>query len=89
MTAAARPRAHGSTGKVLHWLTAGLVAAQITLALRAWKLPPGSVKNALLGEHMSFGLCVLLLHVAAALLHGLRRDGVLTRMLPFGGGAGA
>jgi cytochrome b561 len=61
VTAAASPRAYGSTSKALHWLTAGLVAAQITLALRAWKLPPGSVKSALLGEHMSFGFCVLLL----------------------------
>lgn len=184
MNAAATPRVYGATAKTLHWLTAVLVAAQVTLALRAWKLPPGAVKNALLGEHMSFGLCVLLLtilrlawrrrhaipalpqrvgpglqrvarinqallyglllalplsgwsmvsaagiapslfgvvpipalnaadpalhgslklvhltlntllfaalllHVVAALLHGLRRDGVLSRMLPFGGRSG-
>jgi len=54
-------RDYSSVAKILHWLTAALVAAQITLALRAWKLPPGTVKNALLGEHMSIGLCVLLL----------------------------
>ncbi len=139
----ARARDHGSAMKALHWVTAVLVAGQITLALRAWKLPPGIVKSAMLAEHMSFGLCVLLLrlsgwsmvsaagiapslfgvipvpallstdaalhdslklvhltlntllfaalllHVAAALRHGLRRDGVLSRMLPrFGRGAG-
>jgi cytochrome b561 len=63
VTAGATPRAHGSTAKALHWLTAGLVAVQVTLALRAWRLPPGSVKNALLGQHMSVGLCVLLLTI--------------------------
>ncbi len=56
-------RGYGSAAKALHWLTAVLVVLQITLALRAWKLPPGSVKNALLGQHMSVGLCVLLLTV--------------------------
>jgi len=56
-------RGYGTAAKALHWLTAVLVALQVTLALRAWKLPPGSVKNALLGQHMSVGLCVLLLTV--------------------------
>ena len=56
-------RGYGAAAKALHWLTAVLVVLQVTLALRAWKLPPGSVKNALLGQHMSVGLCVLLLTI--------------------------
>ena len=56
-------RGYGAAAKALHWLTAVLVVLQVTLALRAWKLPPGSVKNALLGQHMSVGLCVLLMTI--------------------------
>jgi len=63
MSAAETLRRYGAAAKALHWLTAVLVTLQVTLALRAWKLPPGSVKNALLGQHVSVGLCVLLLTV--------------------------
>jgi cytochrome b561 len=56
-----RTQHHDPLAKAFHWLTAVLVVAQVTLALRAWKLPPGAIKNALLGQHMSVGLCVLTL----------------------------
>ena len=55
-------RGYGAAAKALHWLTAVLVVLQVTLALRAWKLPPGSVKSALLGQHMWGSLWVLLLN---------------------------
>ncbi len=57
---------YGVAAKSLHWITAVFVIVQITLALRAWRLPPGSVMNALLGQHMPVGLCIALLTDAPA-----------------------
>jgi cytochrome b561 len=49
------------TAQVLHWLIALLIVAQFVLARMAAPLPLGAHKLALLAEHKSFGMTVLML----------------------------
>jgi cytochrome b561 len=54
---------YGITAQALHWIVAGLVAAQFVVARMAAHLPLGARKLALLGEHKSFGMTVFMLAV--------------------------
>src|SRR5580700_4872013 len=54
-------RRYGATAQALHWIVAGLIVAQYVLARMAAHLPLGARKLALLAEHKSFGMTVLVL----------------------------
>lgn len=54
---------YGAMARLLHWGVALLVAMQIVIALRAWKLPPGADKFELLFQHRSLGLTIFVLVV--------------------------
>ncbi len=54
---------YGAMAKAFHWLTAVLLIAQIAIALRAWKTPPGDARNELLSVHMFMGLTILFITV--------------------------
>ncbi len=56
-------RGYGAMARLLHWGVALLVATQIVIALRAWKLPLGNDKFALLLQHRSLGLTIFTLIV--------------------------
>jgi cytochrome b561 len=53
-------RRHGAG---MHWIVAGLIAARYVLARTAAHLPLGARKLALLAEHKSVGMTVLILAV--------------------------
>ena len=54
---------YGATAQALHWVVAGLIVTQYVLARMAAHLPLGARKLALLAEHKSFGMTVLILAV--------------------------
>jgi cytochrome b561 len=54
---------YDATAQVLHWIVAGLIVAQYVLAKSAVHLPLGARKLALLAEHKSIGMTVLILAV--------------------------
>jgi cytochrome b561 len=56
-------RRYGITAQALHWIVAGLIVTQYVLARTAAHLPLGARKLALLAEHKSFGMTVLMLAV--------------------------
>jgi len=56
-------RRYTMTAQTLHWLIALLIVAQFVLARMAAPLPLGAHKLALLAEHKSFGMTVLMLAV--------------------------
>ena len=56
-------RRYGATAQALHWIVAGLIVAQYVLARTAAHLPLGARKLALLAEHKSVGMTVLMLAV--------------------------
>jgi cytochrome b561 len=58
-----KDRRYTSTAQVLHWLIALLIVVQFVLARMAAHLPLGARKLALLAEHKSFGMTVLVLVV--------------------------
>jgi cytochrome b561 len=49
--------------RLLHWGVALLVAVQIAIALRAWKLPLGADRLELLFQHRSLGVTIFVLVV--------------------------
>jgi cytochrome b561 len=57
------PNRYGAVAQGFHWLIAGLIVTQFTLALLADDLPLGAHKLALLARHKSFGMTVLMLAV--------------------------
>jgi cytochrome b561 len=56
-------RRYGATAQALHWIVAGLIVAQYVLARTAAHLPLSARKLALLAEHKSVGMTVLILAV--------------------------
>ncbi|HPF27778.1 MAG TPA: cytochrome b/b6 domain-containing protein [Steroidobacteraceae bacterium] len=56
-------RGYRAPARLLHWGIALLVVAQIVIALRAWRLPAGDDKYALLFQHRSLGLTIFVLMV--------------------------
>jgi cytochrome b561 len=56
-------RRYGATAQALHWIVAGLIVTQYVLAKMAAHLPLGARKLALLAEHKSFGMTVLIVAV--------------------------
>jgi cytochrome b561 len=60
-----KPKNHRytATAQTLHWLIALLILVQFVLARMAAPLPLGARKLALLAEHKSFGMTVLMLMV--------------------------
>jgi cytochrome b561 len=54
-------RRYTTTAQLLHWLIALLIVVQFVLAEMAAPLPLGGRKLALLAEHKSFGMTVLML----------------------------
>ena len=52
---------YGAVAQALHWIIAGLIATQFTLAWTAEDLPLGMHKLTLLARHKSFGMTVLML----------------------------
>lgn len=56
-------RRYTPTAQALHWLIALLIVVQFVLARMAAPLPLGAHKLALLAEHKSFGMTVLMLAV--------------------------
>jgi cytochrome b561 len=56
-------RRYGGTAQALHWMVAGLIVTQYVLARMAAHLPLGARKLALLAEHKSVGMTVLILAV--------------------------
>jgi len=64
----AGPHAYGAGAKVLHWLVAGLVAAQFAVA---WTMPDihrGTPQGGLIDLHLSLGAAILLLVALRAAL---------------------
>ncbi len=57
------PDRYGVVAQGLHWLIAGLIVAQFTLAWMADDLPLGMQKLAMLARHKSFGMTVLMLAI--------------------------
>ena len=57
------PTRYGAVAQGFHWLIAGLIVAQFTLAWIADDLPSGMEKLAMLARHKSFGMTVLMLGV--------------------------
>src|SRR5580692_6664428 len=68
-----KDRRYTPTAQVFHWLIALLIVVQFVLARMAAPLPLGAHKLALLAEHKSFGMTVLML----ALIH--RAPAIITR----------
>jgi cytochrome b561 len=58
-----KDRRYTPTAQALHWLIALLIVVQFVLARMAAHLPLGARKLALLAEHKSFGMTVLMLAV--------------------------
>jgi cytochrome b561 len=56
-------RRYGGMTQALHWIVAGLIVTQYVLARMAAHLPLGARKLALLAEHKSVGMTVLILAV--------------------------
>jgi cytochrome b561 len=56
-----KDRRYTPTAQALHWLMALLIVVQFVLARMAAPLPLGAHKLALLAEHKSFGMTVLML----------------------------
>src|ERR1700674_1341803 len=56
-------RRYGATAQPLHWIVAGLILTQYVLARMAAPVPLGVRKLALLAEHKSVGMTVLILAV--------------------------
>src|SRR3984885_4260144 len=57
------PARYSAVAQGFHWLIAGLIVTQFTLAWMADDLPLGMHKLALLARHKSFGMTVLMLAV--------------------------
>ena len=57
------PTRYGAVAQGFHWIIAGLIVTQFTLALMADDLPLGLHKLAVLARHKSFGMTVLMLAV--------------------------
>jgi cytochrome b561 len=54
---------YSAIAQIFHWVIAGLIVVQFTLAKLAEGLPLGSHKLALLARHKSFGMTVLMLAI--------------------------
>lgn len=61
--AAAEPERYGAVAMALHWVIAGLIAAQFVLAERAEDLPLGMAKLQLIANHKSIGITILALAI--------------------------
>src|ERR1700738_246238 len=57
------PARYSAVAQGFHWLIAGLIVVQFTLAWMADELPLGMHKLAMLARHKSFGMTVLMLAV--------------------------
>jgi cytochrome b561 len=57
------PNRYGAVAQSFHWIIAGLIVTQFTLAWMADDLPLGMRKLALLARHKSFGMTILMLAV--------------------------
>jgi cytochrome b561 len=57
------PTRYSAVAQGFHWIIAGLIVVQFTLALKADGLPLGLHKLAVLDTHKSFGMTVLMLAV--------------------------
>jgi cytochrome b561 len=57
------PTRYSAVAQIFHWVIAGLIVTQFTLAWMADDLPLGMHKLALLARHKSFGMTVLMLAV--------------------------
>jgi cytochrome b561 len=57
------PARYSAVAQTFHWIIAGLIVTQFTLAWMADDLPLGVHKLALLARHKSFGMTVLMLAV--------------------------
>ncbi|HEY0800825.1 MAG TPA: cytochrome b [Steroidobacteraceae bacterium] len=57
------PTRYSAVAQGFHWIIAGLIVTQFTLALMADDLPLGLHKLAVLARHKSFGMTVLMLAV--------------------------
>jgi cytochrome b561 len=57
------PTRYSAVAQTFHWVVAGLIVTQFTLAWMADDLPLGMHKLALLARHKSFGMTVLMLAV--------------------------
>jgi cytochrome b561 len=58
---------YSGIAQLLHWGIVALLIWQYSLALRAWRLPVGEVKVALLNTHRSVGITLLVLMIARLL----------------------
>jgi len=63
MPISSSPSRYSAVAQGFHWIIAGLIVAQFTLAWMADDLPLGMHKLALLARHKSFGMTVLMLAV--------------------------
>ena len=63
MPISSSPRRYSAVAQGFHWIIAGLIVTQFTLAWMADDLPLGMHKLALLARHKSFGMTVLMLAV--------------------------
>jgi cytochrome b561 len=57
------PTRYSTVAQGFHWIIAGLIVTQFTLAWMADELPLGMHKLALLARHKSFGMTVLMLAI--------------------------
>jgi len=63
MPISSSPSRYSAVAQGFHWIIAGLIVTQFTLAWMAEDLPLGMHKLALLARHKSFGMTVLMLAV--------------------------
>ncbi|MDP9008929.1 MAG: cytochrome b [Pseudomonadota bacterium] len=63
MPISSSPSRYSAVAQGFHWIIAGLIVTQFTLAWMADDLPLGMHKLALLARHKSFGMTVLMLAV--------------------------
>ena len=61
------PARYTAVAQLLHWVVAGLIVTQFTLAWMAEDLPLGLHKLVLLARHKSFGMTVLMLAIVRLL----------------------
>jgi cytochrome b561 len=67
------PSRYSAVAQGFHWIIAGLIVTQFTLAWMAEDLPLGMHKLALLARHKSFGMTVLMLAVLRLLWRLINR----------------
>jgi cytochrome b561 len=79
MPISSSPSRYSAVAQGFHWIIAGLIVTQFTLAWMADDLPLGMHKLALLARHKSFGMTVLMLAVLRLLWRLSKAERILAK----------